>query len=362
MAFIDAYLQFGLAFAVLLLAGGTALSLWQHPHWAVRSWDFPRAQIATMLMLFTLAYALFFHQGRWFDWLVLAAGAVALAWQAYRIYPYTRLAPQRILRASDASSPSRLRVLSTNVQMENRDFDRWLATIRHADPDVILVLEPDDWWVRQMQALRPDYEPVMEQPQDNCYGMACYSRRPFSQVAVLYRIQEDIPSLRCEFALDNRESVVFHGVHPRPPEPIRDVSAAPRDAEAIAIAREVADRKSRDDPPTIVTGDFNDVAWSYTSELFMRISGLLDPRIGRGLFSTFPAHLPYLRFPLDHCFHSDHFKLADIRRLDPVGSDHLPLFIELVRERGAPAAQPEFEADASHREDARDRLSNPADG
>jgi hypothetical protein len=80
---------------------------------------------------------------------------------------------------------------------------------------------------------------------------------------------------------------------PRPPVP--PTPSYGRDAELVLIGREI-DGASR---PAVVAGDLNDVAWSSTTTLFQKISGTLDPRVGRGLYNSFHAKSPLLRFPLD---------------------------------------------------------------
>jgi hypothetical protein len=108
------------------------------------------------------------------------------------------------------------------------------------------------------------------------------------------------------------------------------------------VAKSVA--QSERDLPVIVAGDLNDVAWSATTRLFRKISGLLEPRIGRGMFNTFHAGIPLLRWPLDHLFHSKHFALVTMRRLAAFGSDRFPILVELAfiddnaRKPQAPAA------------------------
>lgn len=95
-----------------------------------------------------------------------------------------------------------------------------------------------------------------------------------------------------------------------------------RDAELLAVAKEV---KELGDEPVIVAGDFNDVAWSHTTHLFQRTGGLLDPRVGRGLFNSFDTRSLLLRYPLDHVFATRHFLVVELRRLPNVGSDHFPM-------------------------------------
>ena len=112
------------------------------------------------------------------------------------------------------------------------------------------------------------------------------------------------------------------------------------------------------DAPVIVTGDLNDVGWSETTRLFRKISGLLDPRIGRGMFNTFHADYWFIRWPLDHLFHGDHFTLSRIFRLSGFGSDHFALFTELVLEVRRDEQQSSLKANENDLAWAKDKADN----
>jgi endonuclease/exonuclease/phosphatase (EEP) superfamily protein YafD len=118
------------------------------------------------------------------------------------------------------------------------------------------------------------------------------------------------------------------------------------------VGKEVKSKEA----PVIVMGDLNDVAWSHTSYLFRNISGLLDPRVGRGFYNTFHANYPFIRFPLDHFFHSNDFRLLDLQRLPYCGSDHFPIYIDLSYEPSAERQQPKLEATPDEHEEATEKI------
>ncbi|RMX10863.1 hypothetical protein EBQ24_02920 [Allofranklinella schreckenbergeri] len=109
----------------------------------------------------------------------------------------------------------------------------------------------------------------------------------------------------------------------------------------------------QEDGPIIVAGDLNDVGWSPTTRLFRKISGLLDPRVGRGMLNSFHAHYWFARWPLDHFFHSDHFELVGIHRLPAIGSDHFPVMIELQYHPANKHQQEGLQASGQDRQEAR---------
>jgi endonuclease/exonuclease/phosphatase (EEP) superfamily protein YafD len=102
-----------------------------------------------------------------------------------------------------------------------------------------------------------------------------------------------------------------------------------RDAELVLTAREIS---SRDEKSWIVLGDLNDVGWSRITRMFKDLSGMRDPRIGRGTYNTYPANWPLLRYPVDHVFLTPGMRLHDLRRVTCPGSDHFAILASVVLE------------------------------
>ncbi|MEL7238547.1 MAG: endonuclease/exonuclease/phosphatase family protein, partial [Planctomycetota bacterium] len=176
-------------------------------------------------------------------------------------------------------------------------------------------------------------------PLDNLYGIAVFSRLPM-RAGVEFLVQDDIPSVHGTVELADGSPLQFHAVHPRPPMPGEYHSSAPRDAELVLLGQRIRNARNENGAvPTLVVGDLNDVAWSKTTRLFLRLSGLLDPRRGRGMFNTFHANYPPIRFPLDHGFISEDLRLVEIRRLPHCGSDHFPVLFVLEYDPIAAAQQ-----------------------
>jgi endonuclease/exonuclease/phosphatase (EEP) superfamily protein YafD len=348
--------------AVAVLA--TALSLSRAKAWWVRLWDFPRLQVAALALVAVGCWAAAAPTPGGVAVPVLVGAA--LAWQGAMIWRYTRLAPAEVqVSRVDPPDPARtLALLESNVLQTNRDADRVVRVAGAADADVMLFVETDGWWQERLdRAFAATYPHVLRCPLDNLYGMLLYSRLPLERSRVEFLVHDDIPSMQTWVRLRGGARVWLNAVHPRPPAPGESDRSLDRDAELLVVGARVRDALD-DDPhlPVVVFGDLNDVAWSHTTRLFQKTSRLLDPRKGRGFFSTFHARWPGLRWPLDHVFFSDHFRLVQMRRLENVGSDHFPVHIVVSLEGEDAAREQEApEADADDLAEARDTVAEARD-
>lgn len=317
-----------------LLVAVTTLPLLRAEIWWVRALEFPRLQIAAAALLMVFLDVWLIGAGGPEKWLLTGAALACLAWQIWWIWPYTRLHRIEVRMASDAAPDHRLRLLSANVLGSNRHADDFLALVSANDPDIVLTLESNAWWQEQLDRLEGEYPHTIKCALENLYGMHVYSKLPLGDTRINYLVRDGIPSMHACITLRSGDKVRAHFVHPEPPSPTEAKTSSPRDAELVIVARSVAD----DDTPVIVAGDLNDVAWSNTTRLFRKISGLIDPRVGRGMYNSYNANHLLLRWPLDHIFHSAHFRLCQLRLLPPFGSDHFALLTELQYVGGDQAA------------------------
>ena len=328
---------------VVLILIATLLPLSRHTEWWVRDCDFPRLQIAILALAVLVAEAFLLDMGERESPILMIVTAACLAYQAWWIIPYTRPFPNEVKLAHAGAPGDRIRILTANVLTPNRNADGLIALIREHKPHVFVTLETDKWWQERLDVLEPDYPHSLKCPLDNLYGMHVYSSLPLEDTAIQFLVEDDIPSMHALVVLPSGRKVRIHFLHPAPPSPTEHAESTERDAELLVVAKSVAEAGLA--TPVIVAGDLNDVAWSTTTRLFRKISGLLDPRIGRGMFNTFHADYWFARWPLDHLFHSEHFTLSFIRRLPSFGSDHFAMLVELTYDAARGAEQEGLAAD-----------------
>lgn len=315
-----------IALAVLtaILAVATLLPFLPLAHGLVRAGDFPRQQILAMSLVL-LGAALLWGDASLATRLVQAALLAVAAIQARHVLPYTILWRKETADfdpAKDRGTP--IRLLVCNVKMSNRRYDGLVSSIADRDPDLFVLMEVDGKWMDAIGDLLAAYPHVVAQPQENSYGMVLASKFELSDIEVEDMLTEGVPSIVATVHPEDGPRFRLYSIHPEPPVPHRGTEG--RDGETSLVALRVREETL----PVLVTGDLNDVAWSGTTKRFRKVSRLLDPRIGRKVFSTFDARYPLVRWPLDHLFHSPDFRLREMHRLPACGSDHFPVMFDLV--------------------------------
>ena len=319
---------------VLYLVGialviATLVPLWRTTRWWVRVLDFPRFQVAVLSTGVAILLVALSWPSQGFDLAVLVSVVLSAAWQTSWVWRYVRGAPIEVSNAEPGILPSRcVSFLTSNAYQPCRDSAGLLSIIAEANPDVILVVETDEWWCSQLSdALRGRYPHHLTYPLSNGYGMAIFSRFELIDPVVRFVVDEAIPSIKVGILLPSGSVIDLYGLHPQPPAPRQ--SSKERDIELVTVGREIG----RSDRPAVVVGDLNDVAWSKTTSQFKAAGDLRDPRRGRGFFNTYPAGMPGLRYPLDYIFHTRHFAVKEMRVLPRFQSDHLPLIATLCLEQ-----------------------------
>ncbi len=335
----------------------SAASITKFDYWWIRGFDFPRIQISVLLLAnIILALSVYDFMELWPYFMMLAL-ILSLLYQLVLIFPYTYLAKKQVKNYGSQADEDMISILVSNVLMTNDKYHKILDLVKLRDPDILLTLETNKKWEDALSSLDSSYHYCVKIPLDNLYGMHLYSKLPLENTEIKYLITDEIPSIHGKIVLPNGHKICFHCLHPKPPSPTESKTSTNRDAELLLVGKEI----KNDSDLVLVFGDLNDVAWSRTTKVFQKLSGLMDPRRGRGFFNTYNANHQLLRWPLDHVFHSDNFTLVAISRECNIGSDHFPMYIKLNYTPAAKSEQKELNIDMEEREWAESKIhkANP---
>lgn len=277
------------------------------PMWPLELFVHFRAQFV-VLGLLASAGAFALHLRGYFD-----AAAIATLVHLCSLLP---AAPT----ATGPASGTPIRVLVLNVLTKSSSFDAVARLIVDTRPDIIGLVEADQRWLDALAPSLTDYTGRIEAPRIDNFGLALYARGPVTGGTEL--LNSIRPSIVAEIAVGTASlSVIL--THPLPPVSASASAALFTELDTIAA-------RARTMPHVLVMGDFNTTPWSRPFRRMLAISGLCDSRDGFGLQPTFPSSPWPLRIPIDHLLHACTIGVTGRRVERDVGSDHLPVVVDLV--------------------------------
>ena len=216
-----------------------------------------------------------------------------------------------------------LTVVSANLLSENRDRDRAIAWLREADADVLMLQEVTDAWWTDLQAAFPKYAHMAVETRGDNFGIAVMSRIPLEDVAIARFGDNDIPAVTGTVVTE-AGGLRFVNLHTMPPG--NAWGLALRNAQMNEAAASIASG----DEPGFVVGDFNCSPWSPYFHDLLREHDLRDARRGHGVLATWPSFANPFMIPIDQCLTTSGAYVTDLDRGPNLGSDHLPLRLELA--------------------------------
>jgi endonuclease/exonuclease/phosphatase (EEP) superfamily protein YafD len=256
----------------------------------------------------------------------LCAAVLIVAHLAWVVPPAFR----RVSIPAAARVAPRLRIVSANLNFDNREHGPLLAELARDDGDVVVLeeLTPEWWSAVKASGLWSSHPYRVGDPRHDPGGMAMLSREPLRDVVI--RDADGWPIITAAVAVGGT-TVHLAGVHLV--APLDTFSRNQRQQRAITEIIRALPR------PRVVAGDFNADPYNRWYEQ-IRGLGLREAHeaVGRPLATTWPNgqhHLPPLR--LDHVFVDPPLVPLDAAEGRGTGSDHRPIVVDVAIMRAAAA-------------------------
>lgn len=253
---------------------------------------------------------------------------VIAAVNLFYIYPWYLADETASLEKELAAEKQTLRIIHSNVHTANRDFDEFVSFVTQAQPDILVVQEINQRWGEELSELRTQMPFGEVITREDNFGIGIFSKVPLAGVDQIKLGSANVPSLQASFTWSDSE-VELLTTHPLPP--ITSEYYQLRNEQIEAVAKWSSERQVNSPSVNrIVIGDFNTTMWSENYRPLAESSSLRNAAKGFGIFPTWPASLPLLMLPIDHCFVSNKIRVENYQLGEDIGSDHLPIVVDLA--------------------------------
>lgn len=283
------------------------------PHyWLTDLFSHFKLQYIFLLLILLLPGFFFLMRRRIFP---VALILILLLWNSWFIVPL-------YLPSSDKAEVygASFSILSMNLLASNTNYSEAIDLIGEKDPDVVVLLELNPQWEKEMQILESKFPFRKMYPQTNNFGIGIFSKYPGSFTVTDFG-KGFPPSIIGETEI-NGSPISILATHPFPP--VSQEKFLLRNKQLKEIAELTKSRKGN----LILVGDLNTSSYSPNFQELLKKGDLKDSRKGFGIASTWPVNYLIVRTTLDHILYKG--KLQVIKRTTErsIGSDHLPIYME----------------------------------
>lgn len=259
----------------------------------------------------------------WTGLLLLKRKNYAAGWLvAWSLLASTALAPY--LEKSEeplASGRAELKLAQVNVLQFNDRHELVAQQTALLNADIVAFQEVNQSWAASLvKALADEYPYYSLAPQDNCYGMALFSKRPLKEIQL--RMWEGYPAISAKVENEGQDIFIL-SLHAASPVTRQRYHARNKQLAAVTqLIKEAA-------MPTLVIGDFNTVPWDPALRRLLIATKLRDSR-ARNYTATWPNLFGKWGIPIDYVLYSPHWQRVNHHAAPIIGSDHRAMVATLA--------------------------------
>jgi endonuclease/exonuclease/phosphatase (EEP) superfamily protein YafD len=303
--------------ALAAIAGilGTTAGFLGRMSWVLDLFSHFRPQYLVLLLVTAIVLVWYGHYP------LAGASALFALLNLYQILPLYLPGASNKRHTPTGYSGNAYRAVSINVLQDNQDYQRAASFIEESQPDILLLVEVNHAWLAALEPALDSLPFSIQEPRDDNYGIALFSRFPICEARVVGLISPEMPSICASIAIKGFTLTVL-GTHPSPPKSKRQ--SQERNDQLKKLAALAASISS----PLIVMGDLNLTNWSPYFRSLITNSALHDSRRGFGIQFTWPVKRPHLWIPIDHILLSSHLHVQNFTKGAYTGSDHYPIICD----------------------------------